>query len=68
MLNHPDPVIQSLFDDISEQRDTAMVMVANLRVAVKALQEEVARLKGGLNVVIEEPTPSEDDAPEKPAT
>lgn len=68
MLTHPDPVIQSLFDDICEQRDRAMVLVANMRVAIKTKDEEIARLKAGLNVVIEDSATGTDPSPEKPAT
>lgn len=58
MLQHPDPIIQSLFDDITEQRDIAMVKVANLKVAVNQQLVEIAALKAKL--------PPEPDAQEKP--
>jgi hypothetical protein len=44
MLNHPDPIIQQLFDDITEQRDIAMVKCANLVQANKQAAEQITAL------------------------
>jgi hypothetical protein len=44
MLTHTDPVIQSLLDDITEQRDRAMLDKANLKVALNAAQAQIAEL------------------------
>ena len=61
MLTHPDPQLQILLNDITEQRDAYMVAKANLQVALAAAQAEIAALKAKLqpepeiNVVVEEP-------------
>ena len=52
MLSHPDPVIQTLFNNICEQRDVAMVQAANCTVALKNAQDEIEALKAQLPVVL----------------
>ena len=45
MLTHPDPQIQALFNDITEQRDISMVAKVNVQMALTALHAEHEMLK-----------------------
>ena len=45
MLTHPDPQLQIILNDVTEQRDIAMVAKASLQVALAAAQAEIATLK-----------------------
>ena len=63
MLSHPDPQLQILLNDITEQRDAFMVAKAHLQVQLAATQAELAAVKAKLppepeiNVIVEEPAP-----------
>ena len=44
MLNHPDPVIQSLLTQIEMQRDNAMLESASLKVELESVKNALATL------------------------